>query len=368
MLLLDLKAKQDLYHGNISIKNIVLFEDELKISGFKPIFVHNPEFRNWKTELVQKTSHYRLDLYMIGLIWLRFLGSRLEEIHKENISFDDFSKIINERYHDLSEDKKTNIVEKLLGVEESPNLNLDDAILLFDEYFVLESQQMREIQRTGSNKIKNDTLNRNSISDVGRGSYFNSRDSYDQENNLFTRNINDSAIDNMTFKEEFPNLNEDDNLKAENDFTIRDDHTFVHKDTITNRNMHDSLAPINNRRHTDNLISTGELVPIQITSTSSERRVGETKKVSVADLGIKIDNYGSLPNDFDMKKNSNSDGSSKFIEQNNFEGMNKDFSKKKLSEFINEDELKGKSNKKDSVIQAKPSDSKSHSRNSSKTN
>ena len=288
VLLLDLKTKQDLYHGNISIKNIVLFEDELKISGFKPIFVNNPEFKNWKTELFQKTSHYRLDLYMIGLIWLRFLGSKIEEIQKEHMSFEDFSKLINERYHGLAEEKKTNIVEKLLDIQENPNLNLDDAILLFDEYFIIETQRTREIHATGSSNAGSDTINKNSISEVGRGSYLNSRDSNAHENNLFNKNLSDSETENITEKDEKPMRTED---------------------------------------------------------------IGSVD--------------GIVPNDSIIKDHQNHDDSSKPIVEKTPEKLNKDFSKKKLSENVNDGEVKNVPEKKNSVVQSRPSNSNSPARTSS---
>lgn len=37
ILLEDLKKLQNVYHGNISLKNIILCRGELKLGGFKPI-------------------------------------------------------------------------------------------------------------------------------------------------------------------------------------------------------------------------------------------------------------------------------------------------------------------------------------------
>jgi hypothetical protein len=299
LLLQDLKKKTDLYHGNIAIKNIVLADGELKISGFKPMFLQNPEFQNWKTDLVKRTSHYRFDLYMIGLIWLRFLGSKIGEIPAENMSFDDFNNEISKRYQGLPDDKKTTIVESLLDINNKPSLDLDEAILLFDEYFILETHRANEIQNS-RNSSSNDTeaLNRNSTSDANRNSLLNLSEA-NPNNNLFTRNLNESGIDNMTFKED-PNIKvEDEAQKHDNDFTIRDDHTFVQPENMNTHDTHNSLIVVNDKRKSENS-PTDKKNPLA--ATSSERKIAEN---NVPDMSIGTfrndESYGSLPKDVVMQ-------------------------------------------------------------------
>lgn len=71
-LLLDLKNFSQLSHNNISIKNIVLIDGVLKISGFKPILFSDRNDHSWKKELALEYGCYRLDLFLIGLLWLKF--------------------------------------------------------------------------------------------------------------------------------------------------------------------------------------------------------------------------------------------------------------------------------------------------------
>ena len=46
ILLKDAMGVYDLYHSNLSIDNIILVENELKISGFKPRFLEKGAFLN----------------------------------------------------------------------------------------------------------------------------------------------------------------------------------------------------------------------------------------------------------------------------------------------------------------------------------
>ncbi len=48
LIVMELKKYQNLYHGNISLKNIVYCNGDLKLSGFKPIYTKSPSFYNWK--------------------------------------------------------------------------------------------------------------------------------------------------------------------------------------------------------------------------------------------------------------------------------------------------------------------------------
>jgi hypothetical protein len=200
LLLLDLKNRSDLSHGNISIKNIILCDNELKISGFKPIFTQNPNFQNWKTEMCERFSRYRLDLYMIGLIWLRLLGSRIEELTAGAKELDGLAEQVMANYQALPEEKKATIVEYLLDLKGHPDLSLEDVILLFDEYFILETRRMMEVHSSTENS---NTLMQNSLTDQERGSLgHNARDSFGGvDGNIFTKGLNDSGMDNMTFRE-----------------------------------------------------------------------------------------------------------------------------------------------------------------------
>jgi hypothetical protein len=279
LLLLDLKSKTDLYHGNIALKNIVLFQDELKISGFKPVFLLNPDHQNWKTDLVRRTSHYRLDIYMIGLIWLRFLGYKPNAPSASHPStFDELSKSVHLFYEGLSDDKKTTIVERFLDVEGHPGLTLEEAVMLFDEYFVIEEAKSRRAQVAEEAGGSHEEWNRDSTANEPKTSLFNSNDSLKGQDNLFNKNVNESAMEGMTFKNEFVGQQlADENSKLDNQFSIRDDHTFVAPERFnTNRTEEESLIVINpKKRQTENNATDNILGDDIKYLTSSERVIGD---------------------------------------------------------------------------------------------
>ena len=59
-------------HNNLSLKNFILIKQELKLSGFKPKIKKNLDKNPWKIQIYEKYSGYRLDLFLLGLIWLKF--------------------------------------------------------------------------------------------------------------------------------------------------------------------------------------------------------------------------------------------------------------------------------------------------------
>lgn len=298
LLLQDLKRRSDLYHGNISIKNIVLAENELKISGFKPIFLNNQRFSNWKTELCARYSHYRLDLYMIGLIWLRLLGSRIEELTAGATDVDLLAGQVMAAYNALADDKKATIVQQLLDLQNSPNLNLEEVILLFDEYFVIETRRMMEGVASSQNS---NTLLHQSLTDQDRQSIGNRpRDSFGGEPNIFSNGLNDSGIDNMTFKE--PPSEQPHPGKADAEFTMPDNVTFHAggvKGSVASGNMSE-IQPFHkvDKRSSDIQSTDRELIAVveQKGSVSERRVIGQTvKKESSLGALQQTESQSSLP-------------------------------------------------------------------------
>ena len=66
-------------------------------------------------------------------------ATAFDEIKKNSSNLEELSTKLMENYHGLSEDKKSNIVHDFLDLKNHGKLNLDDAILLFDEYFIIEN-------------------------------------------------------------------------------------------------------------------------------------------------------------------------------------------------------------------------------------
>ena len=85
-LLHDIKEKTGLTHNNILIKNIVLIDRDLKLSGFKPLFLSDRKNINWKKEIAREFSPYRMDLYTIGLLWLKFFNIKLDHLVENSFS------------------------------------------------------------------------------------------------------------------------------------------------------------------------------------------------------------------------------------------------------------------------------------------
>jgi hypothetical protein len=247
LLLQDLKKYDEIYHGNIYIKNIVLVNTELKLSGFKPIYLDNPNYQTWKVELARKYGHFRSDLYLIGLIWLRFLGANVEEATKIELTLDQVIANIKAILDNLPEEKKMNIVLYLLDLANHSDITLDDVILEFDEFYILENirnveQEKKRLAETGALDAEEDPQQAFPFDD-GRNSVdarFESlggeglRKSESKETNPFMQKYRESERDlhNLRPVDQLElNTSESkrskDLLKIDGDFTLQDDDSIM---------------------------------------------------------------------------------------------------------------------------------------------
>ncbi len=71
--------KFNITHNNLYLKNIILVSNELKISGFKPLYLEDKSRKGWKYEIAGKYGLKRFDIFLIGLLWLKFLNEDYED-------------------------------------------------------------------------------------------------------------------------------------------------------------------------------------------------------------------------------------------------------------------------------------------------
>ena len=147
LLLNDLKKFDGIYHGNIFLKNIILVNSELKLSGFKARHLDNDNVKSWKNELAKIYGVHRLDLYLIGLLWLVFLNVHVDSYIDKEFTLSEVKQNVKRLIHELPEQKRMDIVLKLLDLENQKDLTLDDIILDFDEYYILENIKIEDDSR-----------------------------------------------------------------------------------------------------------------------------------------------------------------------------------------------------------------------------
>jgi hypothetical protein len=247
-LLEDLKKFDSLYHGNICLKNIVLIQNELKLSGFKPIYLHNPKYENWKTQLCRNYNHFRADLFMIGLIWLRFLGARVEEITPKCQSLDDLKLYVKELEESVPVERRIQIITNLLDLDGNPDLNLAEVILQFEEFFVLEeirnSTAKREEVESEEKNLNVFDLDNASLTDRNGSLRKPDMKSDHLTDNVFNQQIKESEHDQFTlahhgakFTPKDPNKHYD--IKIDGEFTLCDDDSIAmnHNDNPNFQNM-----------------------------------------------------------------------------------------------------------------------------------
>lgn len=112
------------------MSSIILVNKELKIGGFKPL---DPTRVDWKSKIAKVYGPFRLDAFMLGLLWLEFSGFDLSFIHQD---IDD-QVLIKEILAYQNMLKNSIIVNKLLDLKGYPDYELDQILLDFQEFFIL---------------------------------------------------------------------------------------------------------------------------------------------------------------------------------------------------------------------------------------
>ena len=240
LLLSELKSYDKIYHNNIFLKNIVLVDGELRLSGFRPF--HRGGFSaedDWKVELAKEHSPFRLDLYLLGLLWLTFLNIKLNDVIPKDLDLFLVHKRIKKVVSDLPENKRTGIITRLVDLENHSKLTLEEIILDFDEYYILENIRIEESQERR---------------DTGH-SYNSGPDKYKMSNdNLFDKPYRDSdskfqqsQVDEKATARMFNSIEKDNVIKIDGvDFTLRDKNS-VDEEEVNKGEGKNSFFDINNQ-------------------------------------------------------------------------------------------------------------------------
>ncbi len=86
---------------------------------------------------------FRVDLFMIGLLWLKFLNFDVDSFTEEGNSLELVIEKVNKIMENLELDQTLEIVKKLLDLNDK-DLTLEIIVRDFDEIFILETFQQEQ--------------------------------------------------------------------------------------------------------------------------------------------------------------------------------------------------------------------------------
>jgi hypothetical protein len=167
LLLEEVQKFNNLAHGNIFLKNMVLSNNELKLSGFKPILqTKDTTYKSWKVDLARKFGAIRLDIYLVGLMWMKFVGIAVDLVAKPTNSLEEVMEVALEEVKSLPNVPKLDLLYRLIDISENPVLSIDGVISEFDEYFIMEEIRAKQEKKNSVTEVKNDHNNSSSFSHV----------------------------------------------------------------------------------------------------------------------------------------------------------------------------------------------------------
>ena len=145
IMLEDMKKFNGLYNGNLHLKNIVLSCGQLKLAGFKPIYLPaHQTVSSWRVDLAKRYGEHRLDLYLMGILWLCLLkvnfGDKLKSVRPLEFVVEDVLK----KTSSMDKTPKIKIITKLVNLNDHSDLQLDEIVLDFDEYYIMENIKIEE--------------------------------------------------------------------------------------------------------------------------------------------------------------------------------------------------------------------------------
>lgn len=211
LLLEDVHKYNNLSHGNLFLKNMVLVSEELKLSGFKPIFQERQSaYRSWKLELARQYGGIRLDLFMVGIMWMTFAGLNVQNLTQPSFHIDRVMSLVQLEAKKLTHLPKHDLLMRLVEIADNPIMSIDSVAAELDEHFVMEEIKAKHVRNPN-----NDTLNENmtfnsfshanfNINENTNGKICNTFDSGDEKklkksesklSNPFTRAYKDSEHD-----------------------------------------------------------------------------------------------------------------------------------------------------------------------------
>ena len=309
VLLTELKKFNGLYNANLSLKNILLSGGDLKLGGFKPIYIDKEQTNNWKEELAQDYTVYRLDLYLLGILWLCFLKVDFGKKLNADIPLSTIKTNVMEVCKDLPTGIKINIIKKLVDLDHYPDLSLEEIVLDFDEYYILENIKIEEsgneqqtieyeilqgIEQETSLSIESESKNPFAKPYLGESvvETQNSKKDDQQTAKMFNSNSNTNRVEgdgiNFTLKEKESIVGEDNELIQVTDgklFDISDE-----KKRVTAQNTFGYTSEgkdlVTKARH--NTLQ-GDEIKYQLSAETSKNRIRERFKSELMppDFGLK---------------------------------------------------------------------------------
>ena len=89
--------------------------------------------------MAKKYGFYRYDLYLVGLLWLKFLNVDLTKLVKKDYSMEQIIENVNKKLSSFKKGQNPPMMEKLLDLVNYNHLTLEDVILSFNENLILEN-------------------------------------------------------------------------------------------------------------------------------------------------------------------------------------------------------------------------------------
>ena len=107
------------------------------------------KFKSWKYDVARKYGFFRLDLFMIGLLWLKLLNKDIDSITENSLSLDEMYPQVQEFKKSIQNVNNSQLIEMLLDLENNPNLLLDNVILEFDQWIIIVIKKQEELVSSG---------------------------------------------------------------------------------------------------------------------------------------------------------------------------------------------------------------------------
>ena len=231
LLLKDLKKFDNIYHSNIFLKNIVLDNDELKLSGFKPLILESDNEKDWKIDFINKYGVHRLDLFLLGLLWLKFLNRNIDDKIGRDLKLNTVLEDIEKEIKNLTKEQQSETISHLLDLKNYKDIDLDLVILNFDEYYILENIKIEENGKTKeivAEKKDNNLFTKSLESDVFEG------------NNIIEPKTNNLEANKNEFLIKIDGVNF--TLQDENSVGIKEDRNLDEFDIETKKKIRERMS------------------------------------------------------------------------------------------------------------------------------
>jgi hypothetical protein len=113
-------------------------------------------FKSWKLDLADAYGHTRLDLFLVGLLWLRLLNNDIEELTKKDCSFEEMYAKVKSLKGSFEYANNFQLISKLLDLEKHPELKFVEVIEDFDQWIinVVKTQEEMEVSEMNNLGLK----------------------------------------------------------------------------------------------------------------------------------------------------------------------------------------------------------------------